>query len=93
MTNIPSFPSISDVLLHTAQFTARNGRQFLTSLAQREARNPQFDFLRPNHSLFPYFTKMVEQYTKVLVPSKELMARLEENKEDSFKVRKSFSRV
>jgi splicing factor 3A subunit 1 len=49
----------------TAQFVARNGRQFLTSLMKMEARNYQFDFLRPQHSLFNYFTKLVEQYTKV----------------------------
>lgn len=49
----------------TAQFVARNGRQFLTNLMNREQRNYQFDFLRPQHSLFNYFTKLVEQYTKV----------------------------
>lgn len=31
----------------------------------REHKNFQFDFLRPQHSLFNYFTKLVEQYTKV----------------------------
>ena len=50
----------------TAQFVARNGRSFLTNLMNREQRNFQFDFLRPQHSLFNYFTKLVEQYTKVL---------------------------
>jgi hypothetical protein len=30
----------------------------------REQRNYQFDFLRPQHSLFQYFTKLLEQYTK-----------------------------
>jgi Surp module len=30
----------------TAQFVARNGRQFLTQLMNREQRNFQFDFLR-----------------------------------------------
>lgn len=63
-------PSISafdlDVVKLTAQFVARNGRQFLTQLMQKEQRNYQFDFLRPQHSLFNYFTKLVEQYTKVL---------------------------
>lgn len=62
-------PSISafdlDVVKLTAQFVARNGRQFLTQLMQKEQRNYQFDFLRPQHSLFNYFTKLVEQYTKV----------------------------
>lgn len=49
----------------TAMFVARNGRQFLTQLMNREVRNYQFDFLKPQHSNFPYFTKLVEQYTKV----------------------------
>ena len=44
---------------------------------QREAKNYQFDFLRPQHSLFQYFTRMVEQYTKVLYPSKELLSKLD----------------
>lgn len=60
----------------TAQFVARNGRQFLTNLMNREQRNYQFDFLRPQHSLFQYFTKLLEQYTKILIPPKDLMERL-----------------
>ena len=47
---------------------ARNGRNFLNGLLQREQRNYQFDFLRPTHRLFGYFTKLVEQYTRVLNP-------------------------
>ena len=73
-------PSISafdlDVVKLTAQFVARNGRQFLTSLMQKEQRNYQFDFLRPQHALFQYFTRLLEQYTKVLIPPKDLMAKL-----------------
>lgn len=60
----------------TAQFVARNGRQFLTNLMNREQRNYQFDFLRPQHSLFQYFTKLLEQYTKILIPPKDLMSKL-----------------
>lgn len=74
-------PSISamdlDIVKLTAQFVARNGRQFLTNLMNREQRNYQFDFLRPQHSLFQYFTKLLEQYTKVLIPPKELMSKLD----------------
>ena len=55
---------------------ARNGRQFLTNLMNREQRNYQFDFLRPQHSLFQYFTKLLEQYTKILIPPKDLMNKL-----------------
>jgi splicing factor 3A subunit 1 len=61
----------------TAQFVARNGRQFLTNLMNREQRNYQFDFLRPQHSLFQYFTKLLEQYTKILIPPKELQRKLQ----------------
>jgi len=74
-------PSISafdlDVVKLTAQFVARNGRQFLTQLMNREQRNFQFDFLRPQHSLFQYFTKLLEQYTKVLIPPKDLQMKLD----------------
>lgn len=73
-------PSISaldlDIVKLTAQFVARNGRQFLTQLMNREQRNFQFDFLRPQHSLFQYFTKLLEQYTKVLIPPKGLQQKL-----------------
>lgn len=75
----------------TAQFVARNGRQFLTGLSQRESRNYQFDFLRPNHSLFPYFTKLVEQYTKVLIPPKTLKEVLQVNATDKPKVLNFYS--
>ena len=34
-------------------------------LTLREQRNFQFDFLRPQHSLFQYFTKLLEQYTNL----------------------------
>ncbi|CAG5115571.1 unnamed protein product, partial [Candidula unifasciata] len=73
-------PSISafdlDVVKLTAQFVARNGRQFLTTVMQKEQKNFLFDFLRPQHSLFTYFTKLVEQYTKILIPPKNLKEKL-----------------
>ncbi|XP_069789495.1 splicing factor 3A subunit 1 [Narcine bancroftii] len=79
-------PSISafdlDVVKLTAQFVSRNGRQFLTQLMQKEHRNYQFDFLRPQHSLFNYFTKLVEQYTKILIPPKGLLQKLKKEAEN-----------
>uniref|UniRef100_A0A914XR38 SURP motif domain-containing protein n=1 Tax=Plectus sambesii TaxID=2011161 RepID=A0A914XR38_9BILA len=62
-----------DLIKLTALFVARNGRQFLTQLMNREIRNYQFDFLKPQHSNFSYFTKLVEQYTKVIIPPKSLV--------------------
>ncbi|RIB04404.1 Pre-mRNA splicing factor PRP21 like protein [Gigaspora rosea] len=83
-------PSISaqdlDILKLTAQFVARNGRKFMTALSQREQRNYQFDFLRPNHSLCNYFTKLVEQYTKVLVPQKNLNEKLKSNVDNKYQI-------
>lgn len=58
----------------------------MNALAQREARNYQFDFLRPSHSLFNYFTRLVEQYTKVLIPPKYLNEQLKRNVEDKYQV-------
>jgi splicing factor 3A subunit 1 len=66
----------SDIMKLTALFTARRGRMFLASLSSREGRNYQFDFLRPTHSLFGYFNRLVEQYTKIIQPNKETLVQL-----------------
>lgn len=62
--------SFSDVIKLTAQYVARNGRSFLTNIQQRESSNPQFDFLKPSHSFFPVFTTLVNQYSKIIIPTK-----------------------
>ncbi|KAF8321656.1 hypothetical protein DL93DRAFT_2093642 [Clavulina sp. PMI_390] len=66
-----------DIIKLTALFTARRGPSFLRALSTREGRNYQFDFLRPDHSLFSYFNTLVEQYRKVLYPPAEQLERLE----------------
>ncbi|EGN96000.1 hypothetical protein SERLA73DRAFT_93926 [Serpula lacrymans var. lacrymans S7.3] len=77
--DLPNISTIDlDIMKLTALFTARRGRAFLANLSQREGRNYQFDFLRPTHSLFGYFNRLVEQYTRVLHPSKEMLQDLEE---------------
>lgn len=60
----------------TAQYTAASGRQFLAGLAQREQRNPMFDFLKPTHLLFSYFTALVDCYSKILTPVAAQKARI-----------------
>lgn len=63
-------PNISaqdlEVVRLTALFVAKNGRQFMTTLSQRETGNYQFDFLRPNHSLHNFFQRLIDQYTTLL---------------------------
>jgi splicing factor 3A subunit 1 len=65
-----------DTIKLTARFAALNGRQFLSALALREIRNPEFDFLKTNHVLFPFFKALVDAYGQCLKPSKELTAKL-----------------
>lgn len=63
-------PNISaldlEVVKLTALHVARKGKSWMTALAAREARNFQFDFLRPQHSLYNFFQRLVDQYTVLL---------------------------
>jgi splicing factor 3A subunit 1 len=91
-------PNISakdlEVVKLTALFVAKNGRSFLTMLAQREASEPQFDFLRPQHSLNQFFTRLIDQYTSLLQGGdveggriqKQRVAELQANVKDRFRV-------
>lgn len=85
---ILNFPPMTmhdlNILKLTAHFVARNGRNFLAGLLQKEGRNFQFDFLKPHHSLFSFFTRLVEQYTKILIPAKETKKLLEMRVENPF---------
>lgn len=58
----------------------------MSALSARERTNPQFDFLRPSHSLFSYFTKLYDQYRKVMLRPKQIDARLKGNAENRFEV-------
>lgn len=75
-----------DVIKLTAQFVARNGGPFRTNLMNKESRNPLFDFLKPQHSHFSFFTKLVEQYTKILLPPKDLVQKLQKEIENPFQI-------
>ncbi|KAF8675886.1 hypothetical protein HU200_047382 [Digitaria exilis] len=72
-----------DIIKLTAQFVARNGKNFLTSLAQRESTNMQFHFIRPTHSMFPFFTALTDAYSRVLKPQEGVSALVKELKEGS----------
>ncbi|KAK3996307.1 putative pre-mRNA-splicing factor sap114 [Cladorrhinum sp. PSN332] len=52
-----------EIVRLTALFVAKNGRSFMTQLAQREASNPQFQFLMPNHTFHNFFQCLVDQYS------------------------------
>ena len=69
----------------TALYVAKNGKQFLLNLSSKESKNYQFDFLNPNHLLFPYFTKLIDHYTRVLIP-KNVQEMLKRHLNDKFAV-------
>ena len=71
-----------DVVKLTAQFVARNGKSFLTGLASREHSNPQFNFLKPTHSMFSFFTALCDAYSKVLMPPKDMLHKLTKESSD-----------
>lgn len=89
---IADAPSISpldiDCIKLTAQYVARNGQPFLSAIRGKEQRNPMFDFLKPQHSHFAYFNKLVDQYTKILLPPKDLVERLRREAGNRFGVLK-----
>lgn len=59
----------------------------MTALSQRESRNYQFDFLRPNHSLYSYFSRLVDQYSELLNPATaKNVKELEANVADRFHI-------
>lgn len=55
-----------EIVKLTALYVAKRGKGFMTALSQRETRNYQFDFLRPQNRLYQFFTRLVDQYTIVL---------------------------
>jgi splicing factor 3A subunit 1 len=91
-------PNISaqdlEVVKLTALFVAKNGRSWMTALSQKEAGNFQFDFLRPQHSLYQFFSRLVDQYTDLITgdsvdggrPQKKRIVDLESNVADRFRI-------
>ena len=71
-----------DILRLTALFVARHGNAFQRTISERESRNFQFDFLRPSHSLYPYFQQMVSEYHRVLLPPKDMLDQIRRMAED-----------
>ena len=55
-----------EVVRLTALYVAKHGRQWMTGLAQREAGNPQFQFLIPNHTFHNFFQDLIDQYSTLV---------------------------
>ena len=79
--HVPDGITMADLELMkiTAQFVARNGKSFLTGLISREKTNPRYNFLKPTHSLYKFFTKICDSYSKVLMPPKDVLIKLKKD--------------
>jgi len=71
-----------DVIKLSAQFVARNGRSFQTGLMIREQKNPLFGFLQTYHPHHQYFKRLVQLYTRCLLPEKGTIEKLEQTVKD-----------
>ncbi|CAO1621699.1 unnamed protein product [Sympodiomycopsis kandeliae] len=78
---VAQLPNISavdlDIIKLTALFVARKGKSFTKDLLERERNSNQFAFMRPQHSLFGLYSRLVEQYRLVMHPPTDLMESLE----------------
>jgi len=91
-----SQPNISgtelDIIKVSAQFVAKNGQKFLSDLIKREKDNPQFDFMKPQHTLFGFFTFLVGCYAKILNNKNEIISKIEKYATNSNEILKSASK-
>ncbi|XXQ29728.1 SURP motif domain-containing protein [Plasmodiophora brassicae] len=55
-----------DIVRLAGRYVASQGKTFLNALLTREARNAQFDFLRPSHPCYALFQGMVEAYESIM---------------------------
>ncbi|VWU48415.1 splicing factor 3A subunit 1, putative [Hepatocystis sp. ex Piliocolobus tephrosceles] len=65
-----------DLIKTTALFVARNGNKFLNELIHREKNNNQYDFLRANNLYFNYFSKLIDIYTKCILPNDTILNKI-----------------
>lgn len=91
-------PNMSAVDLETvkltALFVAKNGRPWMTALSQKEISNPNFAFLRPQHSWHSFFMRIVDQYTELLngdikdggKPERERMQKMQTNVDNKYHI-------
>jgi hypothetical protein len=50
---------MQQVISHTAKFVAQNGTVVEHALMRKQADNPDFAFLKPDHSLYPYYSSLL----------------------------------
>lgn len=71
-----------DIIRLTAQYVAKHGRSFLFELMSREQNNMQFDFLKPQHGQYRYFTNLIMQYSLICNQPLDINQQLREDSEN-----------
>lgn len=75
--DLPNVTAVDlDIIKLTALFVAQKSRAFAQTLLAKEGRSYQFEFLRPNHSLYGFFNRLVEQYRLVITPPADLLENI-----------------
>ncbi len=65
--NHPNISSLDlDIIKMTSLFIAKNGKDYLINLQQKEKNNFQYDFLKPAHSFNFIFQEYIKQYKIIL---------------------------
>ena len=82
----------NEIIKLTAQYVAANGKSFLSSLVDREMQNPRFDFLNPSHTLFSYFTKLVDMYTRILEGAPDLRVNVDNRTDPEYVLKMAVQR-
>ena len=79
----------NEIIKLTAQYVAANGISL--SLVDREMQNP-FDFSNPSHTLFSYFTKLVDMYTRILEGAPDLRVNVDNRTDPEYVLKMAVQR-
>jgi splicing factor 3A subunit 1 len=74
---------IDDIIKLVARYVAAGGESFISGLAVRESRNPDFAFLKTGHGLHSYYQRVLSSYRATLQPTEKVIQRLKVLANDS----------
>ena len=67
---------VDDIIKLVARYVAAGGESFISGLAARESRNPDFAFLQTGHGLHSYYQRVLTSYRTSLQPTDTMTSRL-----------------
>lgn len=70
----------------TAQYISWAGPNFLSALMEREIANPEFDFLKPGHPQYSFFTSLLNSYSNACYLKPQTFMKIQGYAEDENKI-------